>query len=430
MNAVIELSGPELRAKRVEFGYVVAGPMLAHMLWQLQSQLQVSSGSEARVVFFCARGGLVIRRLLEMFARRLGLHLQLRYEDFMVSRLAAFRAAFQLDPLAVAPLIEMEFAGRTCVQALHALTDLDSDGDMRWDVPFQVGRFLQLIDSTELGRRMRDANDDQSALLRRHIDVLRGPNRVIMLCDTGVFGSILRYLQVGVPSIDWRMTLLFRANYKRISAPHFQSTVGVMSEVDAYLPWRSVTVPLLYWQFIEAMLEPDVPSVRYYRTDSVGRVVSDLEIPDWQDRLTPRAGSVLAGAYSYLGELTPASVPSIVPRGWTAWNELRRRIVFPTAGDVWLLAVGRRILDFGTDETVEFTHQPDNAVRSVRQKLSTAAASMWPEGELRKQFPHAAGVLLLGLELFRTLGALGRECFFPQRLWRALVSYTSRRMSP
>jgi hypothetical protein len=173
IDAVIELSGPELRAKRLEFGYAVAGPMLAHMLWQLQSRLQVSSGSGARVVFFCARGGLVIRRLLEVFARRLGLHLQLQYEDFMVSRLSAFRAAFQLDPLAVAPLIEMEFAGRTCAQALHALAHLDSDGDTRWDLPFQVGRFLELMDTTELGRHMRDANAEQSALLRRHIDELR-----------------------------------------------------------------------------------------------------------------------------------------------------------------------------------------------------------------------------------------------------------------
>jgi hypothetical protein len=250
-----------------------------------------------------------------------------------------------------------------------------------------------------------------------------------MLCDTGVFDSILRYLQIGVPSIDWRMTLLFRANYKRISAPHFQSTVGAMSEFDAYLPWRSVTVPLLYWPFIEAMLEPDVPSVRYYRADSVGRVVSDLEIPDWQDRLTPRSGSVLAGACTYLRELTPKSIPSIVPRGWIAWSELRRRIVFPTAKDVWLLSVGRRMLDFGTDEAVEFAHRPDNAVRSMRQKLSTAAASMWPEGELRKQFPRTAGVLLLGWELSRTMGALKRECFSRQRPWRALVSYMSGKMS-
>lgn len=399
------------------------GPILADMLRQLYAYLHTSPSPQASVVFFCARGGLVLRRTLELFARSVGLDLQVQCEDFMVSRLAAFRTAFQLDPAAVAPLIEMEFAGRTCAEAVHALANMEANEDTKWNAPFSVARLIELTESTELGRCMRAINDKQADLLRRYIDALRGTNRRVMLCDTGVFGSILRYLQVGVPAVDWHLTLLFRANYKQTSAPHFKSTVGVVSESNAYLPWEPATVALLYWQLIETMLEPAVPSVRYYREDTAGRVLSDLEVPDWQDRLEPPAESMLAGACGYLRELTPESIPLINSRGQVAWSQLRRRIVFPTTQDVALLAVGRRNLDFGMDESAEFTSRLDKAGGSLREKLSVAGASMWPEGEMRKQFPRTACLFLVGSELLRLIRALNREWFLMKAPWRAWVSY-------
>jgi len=396
----------ELRGQRMAFGYAVMGPILADMLRQLYAHLHASAGRQIPVVFFCARGGLVLRRVFDLFLSSVGLDLQVQCEDFMISRLAAFRAAFQIDPTAVAPLIEIEFSGRTCAEAIRALANLETDGDISWNLPFSVARLVELIESTELGRRMKAINDEQADLLRRHIDALRGTNRSVMLCDTGVFGSILRYLQVGVPAVDWHMTLLIRANYKRVSAPHFRSTVGVVSESDAYLPWKPVTVGLHYWQLIEAMLEPALPSVRYYRDDAVGRVVSDLEISDWQDRLSPVAGSMLDGACRYLGELTPQSIPAISSRGRMAWSQLRRRVIFPATADVALLAVGRRNFDFGVDEAVEFRSRLGKSGRSIREKLSIAGTSLWQEGELRKQFPRTAGLFLLGLELSRLVRAL------------------------
>jgi hypothetical protein len=412
----------ESHGQRWAFGYAVMGPILADMLRRLYAYWHASPSSQGSIVFFCARGGLVLRRLLELFARSVCLNLQVQCEDFMVSRLAAFRAAFQVDPLAVGPLIEMEFAGRTCAEAAHALADMAPEDDTRWGAPFSVARLIELTESTELGWRMRAVTDKQADLLRQYIDALRSNSRSVMLCDTGVFGSILRYLQVGVPAVDWHLTLLFRANYKHTSAPHFKSTVGVVSESNAYLPWRPATAALLYWQLIETMLEPAVPSVRYYREDSAGRVTSDLELPDWHDRLEPPAESILAGACSYLRELTPESIPLIYSRGQIAWSQLRRRIVFPTTQDVALLAVGQRNFDFGMDESAEFTSRLDKGGRSLCEKLSVARASMWPEGEIRKQFPRAAGLFLAGSELLRLIRGPNREWFLMSAPWRAWVS--------
>lgn len=378
------------------------------MLWRLHAHLDRSSN--AQVVFFCARGGLVLRRALELFVSRVGLDLRIRSEDFMVSRLTAFRTAFQLDPAAVAPLIEMEFSDRTCADAIRAMTRIEVNADPKWSEPFSVARLIELMESTETGRRMRAVNDQQAMLLRHHIDELRQKDQHVILCDTGVFGSILRYLQVGVPSVNWRLALLFRSNYKRLSVPHYESTVGVVSESNAYVPWRPFTVALLYWPFIESMLEPNVPSVRYYTPEINGHVVSDLEVSGWENRLNPPPESVLAGTYGYLQELTPESIPSIEANGTMAWSQLRRMIVSPTNDDIALLAVGRRCLDFGMDENVEFTSRLGGG-RSFREQISAVRASIWPEGELTKQFPRAAGPLLLSLEFFRLIKALATEQF-------------------
>ncbi len=391
---------------RKAFGYGVLGPILADMLQQLHTHLQALRGPQAPVVFFCSRGGLTLRRSLDLFVNRVGLDLQVRCEDFMVSRLTAFRTAFQLNPIAIAPLIEIEFEGSTCAQAVHALWNLNSDGETTFNDPFSVSRLIQISRNGELGRHIRSINNEQSALLRHYIDTLRDTNRRVVLCDTGIFGSILRYLQLGVPAVDWRLILLFRANYKRIHSPHFEFTAGVVSESDVYLPWRPRTAVLLYWQLIEAMLEPPLPSVRYYSSGPTGRVVSDLEFPAWQGQLDIPAGSLLAGANSYIRDLTPESLPLIRGRAQRAWNQLRRMIVFPSRKDVAMLEVGRRSLDFGTTETVQFTSDLDRPRRRFRGKLSIAADSMWPEGELRKQFPHTAGPFLLGMELSRWVRAL------------------------
>lgn len=411
---------PDECRDRRGFGHAVCGPILADMLWRLHAHLNTSTNEE--VVFFCARGGLVLRRALELFVDRVGLDLHIRSEDFMVSRLTAFRTALQIDPAAVAPLVEMEFSDRTCADAIRALTRVEVNGDPEWSAPFSVARLIELMESTETGRRMRAVNDQQANLLRRHIEELRQKNERVILCDTGVFGSILRYLQVGVPGVDWRLALLFRFNYKRLAVPHFESTVGVVSEANTYVPWRPFTVPLLYWQFIESMLEPALPSVRYYKTEINGHVVSDLEVSGWENRLGPPPESALAGAYRYLQELTPDAIPSIEDNAIVAWRQLRRMIVFPTKYDIALLAVGRRCFDFGVDDGAEFTSRLEDAGKSLREQIATVRASIWPEGELRKQFPRAAGPLLLSLELFRFIKAVATKVFSVLKSpWRTLV---------
>ena len=233
------------------------GPILAGMLSDLLAHLQSSHHPADATVFFCARGGLVLRRALELFADQTGSRLRLQRQDFMISRLAAARVAIQQDPTRAASVIETELAGRSHRDAALALSGVQVDGDPRWDASFTLASFVDLVRDTA---SVRLALHEQADLLRCCVDQLRGSSAHVILCDTGVFGSIGLYLRMGIPRIDWRASLLFRANYKKLAAPHFAHTVGVVSESDAYVPWRARTAALLYWPFLESMFEPELPS--------------------------------------------------------------------------------------------------------------------------------------------------------------------------
>jgi hypothetical protein len=387
------------------FGRGVMGPILAGLLWDLLGHLQSSDRPAGAKVLFCSRGGLTLRRGLELLAGRIGVQLRLPVADLMISRLAAARVAIQQDPTTVARLVERELAGRDCHGAALALTGLHVDDNTRWNLPFTAARFVDLVSAKG---PIRDALEDQADLLRRHVDQVRGTATDLIICDTGVFGSIPLYLQVGIPTVRWTAALLFRANYKRLPAPHFANTTGVACESDVYVPWRPRTAVLLYWQFLEAMLEPPLPTVRQYHVDTQGRVVSDLEFTGWQERLAPVPGSVLAGAWEHLGDLTPASVNVIPGRAAAAWKRLRRMIVFPCRHDVRLLAVGHRCLDFGIEETVPFTEVIDCPAAGFHSRRAAYRRSMWAEGELRKQFPYAATAVLPCWEAGRVIRGLFR----------------------
>ncbi|HSU68759.1 MAG TPA: hypothetical protein VLJ39_17900 [Tepidisphaeraceae bacterium] len=390
------------------FGHDVMGPILAGMLWRLQEFLSSPQSGSKSTAFFCARGGLVLRRGLELLAAKVGLEARIEHVDFMVSRIAAARVAIQRDPHAVGPLIERELEGRSCAQAANAFAGCDMGADEPWDAPFTMRRFTELMETTDLGRRVRAENDRQAELLRTHINALRASHPDVILCDTGVFGSIGRYLRVGVPEVNWTSALLFRANYKRMPTPHFGHTVGMVSQSDRYVPWQPATALLLYWPLMESMLEPDVPSVTCYHEDPSLGVVSNLQLPGWQDRLIPVPGSVLAGAFHYLAGLSPRSIATLAHNGQVAWKRLRRMIVFPSVADVPLLAVGRRGLDFGADEFACFDGQLDTGPDSLRNRFLKARSSMWPEGELRKQFPRMATPLQAASELGRLARAVYR----------------------
>lgn len=392
---------------RYLFGHRYMGPILAECCFLLHRHLESSAVDETHVVLFCSRGGLLIRRALELFTERIGEPMRYAKADFMVSRLTAARLALDSSEPSIQAVLAIEFEGRTCSDVAKALCGVHAPVSGDWGAPYEFTRFAKLLAESVQGKQLRAALSEQVSLLKAHFRaVTRGvPN--VHLVDTGVFGSIAQYLRLGMPAVSIECLMLFRAHYKRSAFAFDQPDgIGLVSDCDDYRPWDSRSVSRLYWPFFEAFFEPPLPSVRRYRIDAEGGIVSNLEIPGWRELTQPKANSIGHGAFDYVADLTVAGLSTIRKDATRAWRSIRRRIVYPSAADIDLMGVRDRGLDFGFDDMVHFG---DSLTwEGWHATAASVRASVWPEGEIRRLCPRTAPILHNLLELGRLAGAIAR----------------------
>jgi hypothetical protein len=390
------------------FGHRYMGPILAECCFLLHRHLNLNAAADGHKVLFCARGGLLIRRALELFTKRIGEPMRYATADLMVSRLAAARLAMGMDSPSLQTLLAIEFGGRTCADAAAALSGVGAPKDGEWAMPYEHIRFAKLLSHTAEGQHVRSALVEQAELLRAHFRAASDGAPNVHLVDTGVFGSIAHFLRAGLPEVSLECVLLFRSHYKRSALPLDQpAAIGLVSDCNHYSPWEPRSASRLYWPFFEAFFEPTLPSVRRYRVEDDGTVVSTLETPGWREQAGPPPDSFAHGAFDYVAALTDVALPSIHQEATNAWRSVRRRIVYPSTADVDLMAVHDRGLDFGCDDVVQFGDL--HTGEGWRAALAALRASVWPEGELRRQFPGTAFIWHRLLELGRTGTACARS---------------------
>lgn len=402
------MTGTSDGVSRRSIGASILGPIVVDALVRLEQRLRALAGSDG-VALFCARGGLVLQDLLGRIGRRFDRRIAVPARELMVSRIAAARGALLRAPAKVADVIESELKDRSCGDAaigfagpedrrwLQESSVLRNNG---WDQSFSVDRFLSLLRRDSFGRRVRDGLEHQAALFTKHLERQAGGAARLILCDTGVFGSTVRYLTAAeATNADWRCLLLVRANYKRLACPHFDLTEGILCECDRYDPRRPESAALMYWPCIEAMLEPDLQSVEWFSQQPDGRVVSNLEHScdeqgGWQARLVPEADSLRAGVIDYIETQLSDDAAALASKAEAAARIFRRMVVRPTRRDVELLAVGTRSLGFGSAEVATFVAEISDRATTLPERIGRTRRSMWPEGELRRQFPIAATPVL------------------------------------
>ncbi len=392
---------------RYLFGHRYMGPILAECCFLLHRHLELNAAAAGHAVLFCARGGLLIRRALELFTTRIGEPMRYATADLMVSRLAAARLAVGADSPSLQRLLAMEFEDRTCADAAAALSGVRAPRVGEWAAPYEPARFANLLSHTAEGQHVRSALAEQAELMRAHFRAASGGAPNVHLVDTGVFGSIAHFMRAGLPEVSLECVLLFRAHYKRSALALDQpAATALVSDCDHYRPWEPRSASRLYWPFFEAFFEPPLPSVRRYSVEADGTVVSTLEIPGWRELAGPPPDSFAHGAFDYVAGLTGDALPSIHQNATKAWRSVRRRIVYPSTADLALMAVRDRGLDFGCDDVVQFGDLPTG--EGWHAAMAAVRASVWPEGELRRQFPGAAFIWHRLLELGRTGAACAR----------------------
>lgn len=384
-------------ADAAAFGKAVFGPIFAEFALRLWLFLQSLEEADSTCILFCARGGLRLQFVFDRFLRSTGLVCPVTANPLMVSRLIAARPALLRCGAAALDELEREFHGRSMADAAAALTQSLPPSEPEWQGDFDRSRFCDLVlGEHPTSRQTRSLIEAQHALFAAHVARMSHGKRRVVLCDSGLFGSTLRLLHEGMPELEWGCVLLARSNYKGFGAEHFSRVCGLTLESDHYSPCDPRTSLLRYWQLIEWMLEPRLPSVTTFTMDD-GESRSNLEIAGWRDRVPPESHGLFSGVVEYIDELSPGSFfAEIDGKSRHAWHALKRAVIFPSRADVARLSIDDRSHDFGRSGAVPvFAAEPSagfvGRIRMLRQ-------SLWREGAVTRSFRLLRGALLVAIE--------------------------------
>jgi hypothetical protein len=394
-------------------GKETLGPIFAEFALRLCAYLTAVPRPETARLLFCARGGLRLRLIYERFLKRTGLASPVAFDDIMISRVVAARGAMLAGAPGALEEIGREFAGGSMRDVASALTGEAVDGasfgipEAELDASFDGRALSGLVfagsgELTLLGQAIRV--QDQRFLA--HLASKGAGSQRIILCDTGLYGSTIRMLRQGVPDVAWSCVLFARSNYKGFDESHFSCTTGLSVDRNGYAPLDRRTAALRYWQVIEDLLEPALPSVRRFDV-SGSSVVSNLEREGWRARVEPEPGTLFHGIVDYIDALPAEGYAAMIHAdARDAWKRLRRIIVWPRPAEAALLLVGERSRDFGRMDTVQGL---EPAAAGLAQAIAAVRRSLWREGAAALQFPRSRLVLQAGLEAFHILRFLRKR---------------------
>lgn len=383
-----------------DFGREVLGPIVAEFCLAIWLYADEAGKRGDTALLFCARGGLGIRAAFERTAKRLSLPLALPRENLMVSRLVAARAAIMARSGAALDELGREFCGASFADVAAALGGKRYELLQSWDEPFVPERFFAMLERPA-GEDILADIDRQNRLFRRHLDIASDGARRIILCDTGLYGSTQRLLAAGLPDLSFETVQFARCNYKGLSEEHFPRVVGLAVERNRYSPFAVRSTVLRYWQLIESLFEPAIPSVRSFAegtNDEVTCNAGDIAF----GTVDPSIGNpLLAGALAYIDGV--GSGAAIMADAARAWPWLRRAVTRPVEADLSALAIGERSVDFGRSGVVGDREALSGGALS---RLASIRNQLWREGAIARAFPRTRLPLLTALEAFHALRGL------------------------
>ncbi|MEZ2126357.1 MULTISPECIES: hydrolase [unclassified Sinorhizobium] len=385
----------------VSFGREVFGPIVAQFclyiwLYALQADAQGNAS-----LLFCARGGIGIRQAFERLLDKLGLPLEIRRDNILISRLIAARSALIRRSSAVLEELAREFKTNSFSEVAEALGSRHYQLPAPWQEDFVPQHFFAMLD-TPSGREVLEDIGRQNALFIRHLEDICGSAERIILCDTGLYGSTQRLVTAGLPDRRFESIQFARCNYKDLSEEHFSHVTGLVVEENLYNPLKIETVILRYWQIIETLFEPAIPSVRHLEEAADGSINGNCgEIA--YGKLDVAAGNpLLSGVLQYVDGVSSGA--DVMREADAAWRRLKLAITNPNPSDMVLLAAGPRSIDFGRSESVPVLNQSETS--DIVHKLRSVKSQLWREGAIARDFPHLKSALLPALEMAHVVRGL------------------------
>jgi hypothetical protein len=354
----------------------------------------------ATVALFCARAGVRIAELYDLFSRDRATGGPER-RMLWVSRLAVAKGTFDTPQgrTGSIQLLTREYRHQPLRDLVTGLLrhrpDLLSEIDLKdRSLDAHGHNFAGWITvNGPAQRRVRAFLGDSTTAFRTQMETLLDGRRRALLIDSGWQGTTQSLLTAAFADTHWRGLY-----FGRILTPAHDPTIvpdciGLLFEAEAWDPERPETAFVRHRHLIECLLEPAAPSIEDVPGGPAGAAV-DRMVEDCRTALPdPQTDALYLAARRYVEDNRGQSPARILAAHGAAMPELARMIVRPSAAEVPILAGKGRSADFGKRWSFRWSTDRRSSRRRVGNPGSNArsgpkARSRWnthpsPQGSIR-----------------------------------------------
>lgn len=375
-------------------GYDCLGPVVHRWLLALDQHVKFFENRNTRFLY-CARAGVRIQRLYDLYLQGLGDKASDRHQLFWVSRLALCKGTYERNPEYAVELISREYHHQPMRDLLKGIflsgqTLLDTYERALEDVAFDAHGFNfpgWLQSSHELVEPVKSYLRACTEAFDSYVSFLTEDSADVVLIDSGWQGTSQSILQRAFPSLNWHGLYVGRILTPSHDRMIVDKVIGLLFQAEAYDPEKPETAITLHRHLFETLLEPNGPSI----DEIIGGPRHALAEQQIQANLTekvdPQRDALFLHVEAYLRDHAGLGPTGILARFKPAMTELARILVRPTRTEALAVQCKDRSADFGKKLSVSVLIEPDSAAPSrelnVDQRIQH---SLWPQGQIALEY--------------------------------------------
>lgn len=373
-------------------GYNLLGPVVHR--WMLALEQYVSYFDDQNTKFlYCARAGVRIQRLFKLYREGKGRELNADHEILWASRLSVCKGTFTRQKARATKVMGSEYhyeplrnliAGlfRNTPDLLSAVSlnskDLDAHG---WNFPGWIDSRHSAV------KTVRSYLEGSSQAFEGYIaQLLSGRSRAVLI-DSGWQGTAQSLLHHAYPEYAWKGLYFGRiltSNHDRLITDR---VLGLMFEADRFNPQNPATAIAEHRHLIEALLEPNGPSIEEVPQGPYAKVAQTQIDANLHETLDPKDDLHFLLAEEYLRDHAGAGMAEIMANYQKAMPELARILIKPTREEALAVFCKDRSADFGKEikAPVLIGDQKGAAAGEIDAETRIEKA-LWVQGQIALEY--------------------------------------------
>ncbi len=395
-------------------GYDLLGPVVHRWLLGLHQYVNYFDDGETEFLY-CARAGLRIQRLYELFLSGYPQQARTKGQMFWISRVAVCKGTYKRFPKPALNQISLEYTNlpmSNVVRGLlrHSPKRLRGLNLDRRELKAQGREFPDWLEtSIAEAKAVKAYLSECGPAFDSYVEgLLAGKSRAVLI-DSGWQGSAQSMLARTFPKIDWQGVYFGRILTPSHDPSIVRNVIGILFEEDAYEPEVPESAFILHRHIIETLLEPNGPSIEEIPGGSFKQVADKLIKANLEEVIDKDKDAFYLLVRQYLEEHAGSAFSDIVKRHQVAMEELARIIVVPTRQEARALRVKHRSADFGKALDVPVLLESDHPVH--KDPDARIANALWTQGQIALEFN---GGMAREMQLRSTNSASAASYFDPQ----------------